>query len=85
MYKVIIVDNEKAVRERLLAQLDKLKDEFEVIGEYENGFDAYAVYELPGLRYPGGNPAGAAAAPEGEIPHRAAAGRSISRKAPAVF
>ena len=46
MYKVIIVDNEQAVRDRLLKQLDRLKDEFEVIGEYENGYDAL-VYGMP--------------------------------------
>ncbi|MEG1739347.1 MAG: response regulator, partial [Bacilli bacterium] len=40
MYKVIIVDDEGAVRERLLSQLNKLNNEFEVIGSYENGYDA---------------------------------------------
>lgn len=40
MYKVIIVDNEESVRERLLNLLKKVSDNFEVIGNYENGFDA---------------------------------------------
>ncbi|MBO8427427.1 MAG: response regulator [Firmicutes bacterium] len=40
MYKVIIVDNEESVRERLLNLLKKVNDNFEVIGSYENGFDA---------------------------------------------
>lgn len=40
MYKVIIVDDEYPVRERLLDLLDKLKDSFEVVGSFENGYDA---------------------------------------------
>ncbi|MEG0978115.1 MAG: response regulator [Bacilli bacterium] len=40
MYKVIIVDDECAVRERLLSQVSKLSNDFEVIGSYENGYDA---------------------------------------------
>lgn len=40
MYKVIIVDDESAVRERLYNQLLSFKDDFEIVGQYENGFDA---------------------------------------------
>jgi two-component system response regulator YesN len=40
MYKVIIADDETSVRERLLNLLKKKNDEFEVIGSYENGYDA---------------------------------------------
>ena len=40
MYKVIIVDDESAVRERLFKQLLNFKDDFEVVGQFENGFDA---------------------------------------------
>lgn len=40
MYKVILVDDETSVRERLLSLVNKLNDDFEVIGTYENGFDA---------------------------------------------
>ncbi len=40
MYKVIIVDDESAVRERLFKQLLNFSDDFEVVGQFENGFDA---------------------------------------------
>lgn len=40
MFKVIIADDEKSVRDRLVAFLEKRKDEFEIVGCYENGFDA---------------------------------------------
>ena len=40
MYKVIIADDESSVRERLLNLLKKKSAEFEVIGSYENGYDA---------------------------------------------
>ena len=40
MYKVIIVDDESSVRERLFLQLQKFKEDFEVVGQFENGYDA---------------------------------------------
>lgn len=40
MYKVIIVDDESAVRERLYNQLLTFKDDFEIVGQYDNGYDA---------------------------------------------
>ena len=40
MYKVIIVDNEESIRERLLTLLERMKDDFEVIGSFQNGYDA---------------------------------------------
>ena len=40
MYKVIIVDDEQNVRDRLINQLEKFSDSFEVVGTYENGYDA---------------------------------------------
>ena len=40
MYKVILVDDETSVRERLLNLVGKLNEDFEIIGVYENGFDA---------------------------------------------
>ena len=40
MYKVILVDDETSVRERLYNLVSRLKDDFEIIGVYENGFDA---------------------------------------------
>ena len=40
MYKVIIVDDESAVRERLYNQLLTFKDVFEIVGQYDNGYDA---------------------------------------------
>lgn len=40
MYKVIIVDDEISVRQRLLNLMTKLKDRFEVVGVFENGYDA---------------------------------------------
>ncbi len=39
MYKVIIVDNEEAVRERLLDLLKNFNQEFEVLGSFQNGYD----------------------------------------------
>ena len=40
MYKVIIVDDESAVRERLYNQLINFNHDFEIVGQYENGYDA---------------------------------------------
>ncbi len=40
MYRVIVADDEESIRNRICLMLDKLGDDFEVIGKYENGFDA---------------------------------------------
>ena len=40
MYRVIIADDEESIRNRIKSMLDKLKDDFEVVGCFENGFDA---------------------------------------------
>lgn len=40
MYKVIIVDDETSVRERLFNLINKIKNSFEVVGVFENGYDA---------------------------------------------
>jgi two-component system response regulator YesN len=46
MYKVIIADDEIPVRERILSYLAKRKEDFTVIGCFENGYDAL-VYGVP--------------------------------------
>lgn len=40
MYKIVIADDESIVRERLLSLLKKLDNEFEVVGSFDNGYDA---------------------------------------------
>lgn len=40
MYNVIIVDDESSVRERVIGFLERKKDEYKIIGIYENGYDA---------------------------------------------
>lgn len=40
MYRVVIVDDELSVRNRLKARLEKRADVFEIVGCFENGFDA---------------------------------------------
>lgn len=40
MYRVIIADDEESVRSRLKSILTKLSDQFEVVGCFENGYDA---------------------------------------------
>lgn len=40
MYKVIIVDDEISVRERIVNLMSRLNESFEVVGVYENGYDA---------------------------------------------
>lgn len=40
MYRVIIADDEEAELQRLLHMFEKLKDRYEVVGSFENGFDA---------------------------------------------
>jgi len=45
MYRVIIADDESAVRERLLALLKKESNGFEVVGSFENGYDALEAIE----------------------------------------
>ncbi|MEA5050159.1 MAG: response regulator [Oscillospiraceae bacterium] len=41
MYKLVIVDDEKDVRERLVHMLEKCAAGFSLVGQYENGIDAY--------------------------------------------
>lgn len=40
MYRIVIADDESTVRERLLSLLKKLDNNFEVVGSFENGYDA---------------------------------------------
>ncbi len=40
MYKIVIADDESTVRERLLSLLSRVKDDFLVVGSFENGYDA---------------------------------------------
>lgn len=40
MYKVIIADDEESIRNRLCLMLKKMSDVFEIVGVFENGFDA---------------------------------------------
>lgn len=40
MYKIIIADDESNVRDRLLSLLKKLNNDFEVVGLFDNGYDA---------------------------------------------
>ncbi|MFA6755460.1 MAG: response regulator [Bacilli bacterium] len=45
MYRVIIADDESAVRERLLSLVNKLNKDFEVVGSFENGYDTLEALE----------------------------------------
>lgn len=45
MYSVIVVDDEKSIRERIVALLTKRTD-FHLLGSYENGYDAL-MYGVP--------------------------------------
>ncbi len=45
MYSVIVVDDEKSIRERIVALLSKRTD-FHLLGSYENGYDAL-MYGVP--------------------------------------
>jgi len=40
MYRVIVADDEESERSRILRMLKEMKDDFLVVGCYENGFDA---------------------------------------------
>ncbi len=40
MYRVIVADDEEAVRERLISLVNKLSSDFKIVGAYENGYDA---------------------------------------------
>ena len=40
MYKVVIVDDEQSVRERLISLINRMKEDYEIIATYENGYDA---------------------------------------------
>lgn len=45
MYKVIIADDEESVRERLLSQLKKFNNDFEIVGSFSNGYDTLEALE----------------------------------------
>ena len=51
MYKLIIVEDEKDVRSRIVSLIAKTKSNFEIISEYETGIDAYdgIISENPDL------------------------------------
>lgn len=51
MYSVIVVDDEASVRERIVSFLKKEANSFQLLGEYENGYDAlmYGVPKSPDL------------------------------------
>lgn len=51
MYTVIVVDDEKSIRERLVSFLEKEDSGFRLLGSYENGYDAlmYGVPQEPDL------------------------------------
>ncbi len=40
MYRVIVADDEEAVRDRLISLVNKLKADFQLVGQFENGYDA---------------------------------------------
>lgn len=46
MYKIIVVDDEEATRSRLLSLLNNEKDNFEVIGSFQNGYDVLEEVNL---------------------------------------
>jgi len=41
MYKLVIVEDERDVRRRLVSYVEKVKTKFDLVAEYENGIDAY--------------------------------------------
>lgn len=41
MYKLVIVEDERDARKRLISMIEKAGSKFELIAEYENGIDAY--------------------------------------------
>ena len=51
MYKLVIVEDEKDVRSRLVGMIGKSSGKFQVISEYETGIDAYdgIVFDNPDL------------------------------------
>ena len=41
MYKILVIDDEKQVRDRLINLIKKnFSSDFEVVGDYDNGYDA---------------------------------------------
>jgi len=51
MYKVVIVEDERDVRSRLVSLVEKADMGFEIISEYENGIDAYdgIIFDAPDI------------------------------------
>lgn len=51
MYKLVIVEDEHDVRQRLIGLVEKAESKFKLCGEYENGIDAYdgILSECPDL------------------------------------
>ncbi len=47
MYKIVFVDDEEGVRERALKMLERLSDDFKVVGTFQNGYDA--LLNIPSL------------------------------------
>jgi len=41
MYKLVIVEDERDVRRRLVSRITKAESKFDLVAEYENGVDAY--------------------------------------------
>ena len=41
MYRLVIVEDERDVRKRIVGLIETSGDDFEIVGEYENGIDAY--------------------------------------------
>lgn len=41
MYKLVIVEDERDVRQRIIGMIEKADSAFQLVGEYENGIDAY--------------------------------------------
>jgi len=41
MYKIVVVEDERDVRRRLVSLIERAGAGFEIISEYENGIDAY--------------------------------------------
>ena len=51
MYKLVVVEDERDVRRRLVSLIERTGAEFEIVSEYENGIDAYdgIIVDAPDL------------------------------------
>ena len=51
MYKLVVVEDERDVRRRLVGLIERAGMDFEIISEYENGIDAYdgIIFDAPDL------------------------------------